>query len=78
MGQMTKLLEKAFEKVRELPSEDQDALATALLSLTGEDTSIVHLDEETLAAVEEGLAQASRGEFVPDEVVAQADKRHGI
>jgi len=37
-----------------------------------------HLDDETRAAVEEGLAQAERGEFVPDEVVAEADKRRGI
>jgi predicted transcriptional regulator len=26
----------------------------------------------------EGIAQADRGEFVPDEVVAKADKRHGV
>ncbi len=75
---MTKLLERAFQKVRELPDQDQDALARALLSITGEDTAIVHLDDETRAAVEEGLAQAERGEFVPDDVVAEADKRRGI
>jgi predicted transcriptional regulator len=38
---------------------------------------VVHLDDEPRAAVLEGLAQAERGEFVPDEVVAEADKRHG-
>ncbi|MGP0095057.1 MAG: hypothetical protein ACLPKB_34660 [Xanthobacteraceae bacterium] len=75
---MTKLLERAIEKVRELSAEDQDALAKALLSLTGEEVAVVHLDDETRAAVEEGLAQAERGEFVPDEVVAEADKRRGI
>jgi predicted transcriptional regulator len=75
---MTKLLEQAFQRVRELPDQDQDALAKALLSITGEDTAVVHLDEVTRAAVEEGLAQAERGEFVPDDVVAEADKRRGI
>jgi predicted transcriptional regulator len=75
---MTKLLEKAIAKVRELPAEDQDTFAVALLSMAGEDTPIVHLDHETRAAVREGLAQAERGEFVADEVVAEADKRHGI
>jgi predicted transcriptional regulator len=74
---MTKLLEKAIAKVRELPAEDQDTVAIAVLSMTGEDTPVVHLDDETRAAVLEGLAQAERGEFVPDEVVAEADKRHG-
>ena len=53
--------------VRELPAEDQDARAKALLSLTGEVAAVVHLDDDTRAAVEEGLAQAERGEFVPDE-----------
>ena len=75
MGVMTKLLERAIEKVRELPARDQDALANALLSITGEETAVVHLDDETRAAIEEGLAQAERGEFVPDEIVAEADKR---
>jgi len=78
MGVMTKLLERAIERVRELPAQDQDALANALLSITGEETAVVHLDDETRTAVEEGLAQAERGEFIPDEIVAEADKRHGI
>jgi predicted transcriptional regulator len=74
---MTKLLERAIAKVRELPAEDQDTVAVAVLSMTGEDLPVVQLDDETRAAVLEGLAQAERGEFVPDEVVAEADKRHG-
>jgi predicted transcriptional regulator len=78
MAPMTKLLERAIEKVRDLPAEDQNALASAILSITGEDMAVVHLDAETRAAVEEGLAQAERGEFVPDEVLAEADKRRGI
>ncbi|HEY2135102.1 MAG TPA: hypothetical protein VGH49_04395 [Xanthobacteraceae bacterium] len=75
---MTKLMERAIEKVRELPARDQDALANALLSITGEETAVVHLDGETRAAVEEGLAQAARGEFVTDDDLAKADKRRGI
>ena len=66
---MTKLLEEVIAKVRALPEEDQDALATLLLAVTNADASAVR---------REGLAQADRGEFVPDEVVAEADKRHGI
>jgi predicted transcriptional regulator len=75
---MTKLLEQAIEKVRELPAEDQDALAIALLSLAGETIPVVQLDDDTRAAVEEGLAQARRGEFVSDEDVAEADARLGL
>jgi predicted transcriptional regulator len=75
---MTKLLEQAIARVRELPPEDQDAIATALLSLAGEPTDVVRLDDETRAAVEEGLAQAERGEFVSDEDIATADARRGF
>jgi predicted transcriptional regulator len=75
---MTKLLEQAIARVRELPPEDQDAIATALLSLAGEPTDVVRLDDETRAAVEEGLAQAERGEFVSDEDIATADARQGF
>ena len=74
---MTKLLERAIARVRELPAEDQDTVAISVLSMTGEETPVVHLDEDTRAAVLEGLRQAERGEFVPDEIVAEAD-RHDI
>ncbi len=75
---MTKLLDQAIAKVRELAEEDQDAIAIAVLSMTTADASTFPIDAQTRAAIEEGLAQAERGEFVPDDVVAEADKRHGI
>ena len=75
---MTKLLEQAIAKVQTLPEEDQDALAALLLSMTNADRSAVPLDDKTRAAIREGVAQAERGEFVPDDVVAESDKRHGI
>jgi len=75
---MTKLLRQAIAKVRMLPEKDQDALAAPLLSVTKADGSAVPLDDETRAAIREGLAQAERGEFVPDDVVDESDKRHGI
>ena len=75
---MTSLLEKAIAKVLELPEEDQDAFALILLTMAGEETEIVHLDDETRAAVREGIGQAERGEFASDEMVAEADRRHGV
>jgi hypothetical protein len=75
---MTKLLETAIAKIRELPEEEQDAIAVAIISMAEADASAFPIDEETRAAILEGLAQAERGEFVPDEVVAEADKRRGI
>jgi predicted transcriptional regulator len=75
---MTKLFDQAVAKVRELPDEDQDAVASLVLSIADSDGSRIPLDAATLAAIREGLAQAERGDFVPDEVVAAADRRHGI
>jgi predicted transcriptional regulator len=76
---MTKLLEQAIAKVQELPEEEQDSLAHMLLLMTVEaDASSYPLDAEAESAIREGLTQAERGEFVPDEVVAESNKRHGI
>lgn len=75
---MTKLLDEAIAKVRSLPDDEQDALALAMLSMTDADAAVVPLDDETRAAIREGLAQAERGEFVPDGIVAESNKRHGI
>jgi hypothetical protein len=75
---MTKLLEQAIAKVRTLSVEEQDALALAMISMTEGDASAYPIDDATRAAILEGLAEAERGEYVPDEVVAAADKRHGI
>jgi len=75
---MIKLLEEAITKVRELPDEDQEAVAAVMLSMAGADAPVVRLSDQTRAAIREGIAQAERGEFVSDEVVAEADKRHDI
>lgn len=73
---MTKLLEQAIAKVRTLSDEDQDALA--LVILTDLEAIIEPLDEQTRAAIREGLEQARRGEFVPDEEMEALWKRYGL
>jgi predicted transcriptional regulator len=75
---MTKLLEQAIAKARSLTDEEQDALALTIMAMTGDDAWNVPLDDKTRAAIKEGLEQADRGEFVSDDIVAEADKRHGI
>jgi hypothetical protein len=76
---MSKLLEQAIAKARTLPEEDQDALGAMLLSMTDDEAAdIVHLDDETRAAIREGLEQARRGEFVPDEEIEALWKRYGL
>ena len=72
---MTKLLEQAIETVRQLPEALQDEAAEILFSLVSKRAEPVQLDDETRIAVREGKAQASRGEFVPDEATAEFFKR---
>lgn len=74
---MTKLLEDAIKKVRELPEAEQDEAAELLFSVASKNEP-VRLDEETRAAVREGMEQARRGEFVSDEEMAEFWKRHGV
>jgi hypothetical protein len=76
---MMTILDRAIAKVRTLPEADQDALGAVILSLAEEWTSIADdLDSETQAAIREGLAQAQRGEFVPDEDIQALWKRYGL
>ena len=76
---MTKILERAIAKARELPDEDQDAIGAVLLSLTDELPGRPgELDDETRAAISEGLAQARRCEFVPDAEIEALWKRYGL
>jgi predicted transcriptional regulator len=75
MASMTKKLEDAITKVRELPEDDQDMAADVLLSMIAEPKP---LDDEARSAIREGLDQARRGEFVPDEEIQALWKRHGL
>ena len=72
---MTKLLEKALEAVRRLPPHDQDQIALAMLTLTGEDGAFEEIDPAHLSAVLEGLTQAKRREFATDAEVEVAFRR---
>ena len=78
MPPMTKMLEEAIKKVRELPEADQDEAAEMLLSVASKSEAPVQLDDETRAAVREGREQARRGEFVSDEDMVAFFKRHGV
>lgn len=71
---MTKLLEKAVETVRKLPSENQDEIARAMLNLAS-DAEPEAIDPAHLAAVLEGLAQAKSGKFASQTEVEAAFRR---
>lgn len=73
---MTKLLEEAVAKVRDLPDWDQDALAVAMLSMAETEAPVMAMDEQTRAAIREGMEQARRGEFVSDDEIEALWKQH--
>jgi predicted transcriptional regulator len=50
--------------------------AVSLAEMEARRTGVHFVSDEERAAVRAGLAQANRGKFVPDELVAEADKRH--
>jgi predicted transcriptional regulator len=74
---MTKLLEEAIEAMKKMPDAAQDRAAEFLLTFAAANGEAEKIDDETWAAIQEGLAQAERGEFVSDEEMAEFFRRHG-
>jgi predicted transcriptional regulator len=75
---MTKLLDDAIRKVRELPESEQNEAAEMLLAVASKHNGRPRLDHETRAAVQEGREQATRGEFVSPTDMTTFFKRHGV
>ena len=67
---MTKLLDKAFETAKHLPSERQDEVASLVLHYV--EVEADDLSPEELRDLEETLAEVERGEFATAEEVAAA------
>lgn len=67
-----------LERIDHLPPEAQDEIVRSITAIARQHEGVVRLSPEEREAVEEGLAQAEHGEFVPDEVVAEADERHDL
>jgi predicted transcriptional regulator len=74
---MTKLLDEAIAKIQRLPEPEQDLAAEFLLTLVAKPSEPVKLDAETQAAIQGGIDQADRGEFVSDEEMAAFFARRG-
>ena len=72
-------LRTLFEHVEKTwPVEDQEELASFAQEIEERRKSVYTLSPDELEAIEEGLAQVDRGEFV-DEATLEADrKRFGL
>lgn len=71
-----KTLKDAVRLAETWPEEDQQELAEYAREIEARRTGVYMMSDDERAAVRQGLAEADRGEFVPDDVVAEADKRH--
>jgi hypothetical protein len=76
---MTKLLDRALEAARSLPSDAQDDIARVILQLAGgEEAAPVVLSTDERAAIATSKAAAARGEFATDEQVRTTWAKHGL
>ena len=75
---VAKVLKDVIEQAETWPQQDQEELAEYAREIQARRTGVYIMSDEERAAVRKGLAQADRGEFVSDEVVAEADKRHDL
>lgn len=67
---MNKIAATILDRIADWPKEAQEELMQAIVDIEARHVGIYHLSDDERAAVREGLAQAARGEFVPDDVVA--------
>lgn len=76
---MTKLLDRALEAPRSLPSDAQDDIARVILQLAGgEEAAPVVLSTDERAAIATSKAAAARGEFATDEQIRATWAKHGL
>ena len=73
---MTKLLDQAIAKVRELPAQEQERAAEALMLFAElARQGVYRLSPDELAAIEESRDQARRGDLATDAEVEAAYAR---
>jgi predicted transcriptional regulator len=75
---MIRILEEAIAKVSSLPEAAQEEAAQILLWTLEKHGPAVPLDDEASAAIDEGVAQARRGDFASEAEIAGLWKRHGL
>ena len=74
---ITKPLKELIEHAANWPLEDQNELAEYAREIEARRTGLYTMSDEERAAVARGLEAADRDDFVADELVAEADRRHG-
>ena len=75
---MTKLLDKALERVRAWPKDRQDDAARLLLAIDRRDAEPYALSAEERAEIDAALGEVERGELASDKEVAALFQRFGV
>jgi hypothetical protein len=75
---MTPLAKNLLDRVASWPDEDVAELNELAREIEARRTGVYVISDDEWADLQEGIRQADRKEFVSDEVLADADKRHGI
>jgi predicted transcriptional regulator len=70
-------VKEILDRVLTWPAERQEDAAQLLLELEASEGEFYHPSDEEWAAIEEGLAQAKRGEFVSADEIAELLKPSG-
>ena len=79
MRNMTKeQINAVLESVRSWPQQDQEELVELAREIEARRSGVYVMSDEERVAVQEGLDQARRGEFVPDDEMNAFWKKYGV
>ena len=70
-------LAEVLERVKAWPEEDQETLADYARAIEAQRTGVYVMTSEERGSVEQGLAEAARGEFATDSEMQELRKRYG-
>jgi predicted transcriptional regulator len=71
-------INSVLENVHSWPQEDQEELVELAREIEARRTGLYVMNDEERAAVMEGVEQARRGEFVPDDEMNAFWKKYGV
>jgi predicted transcriptional regulator len=74
----TKNLSEVLSRAETWPPEDQEALAEYAREIEAQRTGVYVLTADERGAIQEGLDQAQRGEFMSDEEMEKFWKSSGV
>jgi hypothetical protein len=75
---MAPLSKTLLDRVASWPDEDIAELEELAREIEARRTGVYVINEAEWTELQESLHQADRREFVSDEIIDQANKRHGI